>query len=762
MDRQIVVAGEITARFIGRPPSGAGEETFVRRAGGALQLALALRGLGVPCALEGAICSDALGQTLFADAEKAGIGVSGLAVCGGNTGFSVQDGTGRELGRCEEKLEFAGEKERALQPLRPGAIAFFSAKALGKEIYRELYARLDKAGALLILGCMGSEECAEPLLAQADVICLDEASACMCGPADRLLQGRTQAVVMFSGAGVSVTTAQATISLPETAAAPKGELLFSVAVLLCQLYGAGAQRLNLKQIFADAPFTEVLLRCMAAACRLQAGQSEQLHSVMLHAARGEAQILAFAQRKMEENAAAAAQSEWRLQYHISAPSGWINDPNGLIQMDGVYHVFYQLHPFSPEWGPMYWGHATSCDLAHWKHEPIALAPDQPYEAGCFSGSAVNDNGVLTLLYTAHNDGSEIKECQCMARSTDGGRTFVKSPQNPVIARCPKDGSADFRDPKVWRQGGRWQMVVGSGKHKKGRALLYSSRDLEAWEYQGIMHESDGTQGVMWECPNFCTVDGCDLLIFSPMEMKGHKSVYCVGKLNRDTNKFVQQACRELDHGLNFYAAQVFDDEQGRTLMIAWMDTWGADFPTQKDGWAGALTLPRVLHMREGTLLQQPVPELALLREECLQQGGFTAQKNKNPLRELKGECVEILMRFKRSSAGKGFSLNLRANAASGQRAQLIYDGEKNAFSLPHGLFSAKERARKEFIPCEAPQDVVDIHIFVDKCSVEAFIDEGALCFTQRIYPAPGSIFYELAADGLEVITFEAWRLGSAF
>ena len=767
MTRQILAIGEMNVAFTALP-TGGGEDLYARRSEGkALQVALALCRLSVPCALSGVIYSDALGQAVYSDAEKAGIDVSKIVISEGHTGISVRDINGREMFCCPAKgMEKPSLGEEKIS-LRTDGVTYFSADSLQNEMYLMLYRAVACNRAqkddVLILDCTGCTNMPEQqLLEKADVLCLDDQALRFYGMKSELLHGNTQAVVALEHEEVTIVTVQGTLEFPVVENMRTGKDSFGVVAVLYQIYAASMKRADLSHFFADISFVKTLARCIIAACRVPMDQGETLRNAILLAPEGTGQVLAFAQKKMDEMAPAVERSKWRLQYHIAAPSGWINDPNGLIQVDGVYHVFYQLHPFSPEWGPMYWGHVTSRDLAHWHHEPIALAPDQPYEAGCFSGSAVNDKGIITLLYTAHNDGNTIKECQCIARSHDGGRTFEKSPANPVLPHYPKDGSADFRDPKVWRQDGRWQMIIGSGKHRKGRALLYASADLEHWEYRGIMCESDGTQGVMWECPNFCTVDGRDVLIFSPMEMKKHKNVYSVGVFDNKIGKFTPACCRELDHGLNYYAAQIFEDEQKRTILIAWMDMWGADFPTQEDGWAGALTLPRVLHMRGDTLLQQPVPELTALRMECLQEGGFIVKKGENPLRELKGDCMEIFMRFDQASACSGFDLGLRSDAVSGRRALLRYDGQRKAFAMPHGLISEKEHVHLEYIPCEIRNGQIDVHIYVDKCSIEVFIDEGALCFTQRVYPSSEGVFYKLAADGLRVLEFEVWSLGNAF
>ncbi|EGK7611317.1 glycoside hydrolase family 32 protein, partial [Escherichia coli] len=136
-------------------------------------------------------------------------------------------------------------------------------------------------------------------------------------------------------------------------------------------------------------------------------------------------------------------------FHLAPPAGWMNDPNGLIWFNDRYHAFYQHHPMSEHWGPMHWGHATSDDMIHWQHEPIALAPgDENDKDGCFSGSAVDDNGVLSLIYTGHvwldgagNDDA-IREVQCLATSRDG----IHFEKQGVIL-TPPEGIMHFRDPK---------------------------------------------------------------------------------------------------------------------------------------------------------------------------------------------------------------------------------------------------------------------------------------------------------------------------
>ena len=160
-----------------------------------------------------------------------------------------------------------------------------------------------------------------------------------------------------------------------------------------------------------------------------------------------------------------------------APANWINDPNGLIQYKGEYHAFYQHHPYDENWGPMHWGHVKSKDLVNWEHCPVALAPGDEFDkGGCFSGSAVEDDGNLVLIYTGHNYIDKEKdiffENQNIAVSKDGGITFEKYENNPVIAKPPVDSIHHFRDPKVWKHEDKWYMVVGNST--KDLSLIHIS------------------------------------------------------------------------------------------------------------------------------------------------------------------------------------------------------------------------------------------------------------------------------------------------
>ena len=294
----------------------------------------------------------------------------------------------------------------------------------------------------------------------------------------------------------------------------------------------------------------------------------------------------------------------KLQYHVEPEKGWLNDPNGLCYFQGRYHAFFQHNPHAPVWDTMHWGHAVSDDLVHWEELPIALYPDQPYEAGqgCFSGSAVEKDGRLYFFYTAVD--KNLAQTQCLAW-TDDGVHFTKYEGNPILPQCPLDPTNwAFRDPKVfpWKDG-TYRMVLGAGVENVTTAvLLYSSPDLLHWDYVGPLFETT-EMGPTLECPDLFPLEDKWVLCFSRMDLP-LKVQYVIGDF--DGERFTPEEFVRPAHGPNFYAAQSFADHKGRRLVMAWMagQQIGPD-----DVRCGCLTVPMEVTFNDaGSLCFFPVEE----------------------------------------------------------------------------------------------------------------------------------------------------------
>ncbi|NGZ73948.1 glycoside hydrolase family 32 protein [Saccharibacillus alkalitolerans] len=528
-----------------------------------------------------------------------------------------------------------------------------------------------------------------------------------------------------------------------------------------------------------------------------------------------------AEASLAEARERAARNPWRLRYHPAAPAYWINDPNGFCFFRGEYHLFYQHHPFSSEWGPMYWGHLKSRDLAHWEHLPVALAPSEDYDAdGCFSGSAIEKDGRLWLMYTGNrwtgpDRDADLLQVQALAVSDDGV-SFEKFGRNPVIAEAPQGDihAFHFRDPKVWEHDGSYYCVLGSRtQDHRGQALLYRSADLIDWTFVGVMaggREDADILGYMWECPDLFALGGQEILAFSPQGVapRGdlyrnlHQAGYLLGRLDYGTGIFEHGGFVPLDYGFDFYAPQTMEDDRGRRVLIAWMAMWESEMPERAGDWAGAMTLPRVLTLENGRLLSRPAPELAQLRGEEVRHADVTvggaevggmgtaedqgggAQEHTAPasgaaaaeaasggtfragsaarrgkaLPGVSGECLELEVEFDAGTAS-AFGLALRVGEARGEETVLAYDRTEERLLLDRERSGAGPGGVRR-APLPLREGRLRLRVFLDRSSVEVFAGDGELAMTARVYPDAGSTGIRFFADGgvAEIVSLSCWTL----
>ncbi|MFN8104284.1 MAG: glycoside hydrolase family 32 protein [Acidimicrobiia bacterium] len=304
----------------------------------------------------------------------------------------------------------------------------------------------------------------------------------------------------------------------------------------------------------------------------------------------------------------------RPRFHFTAPSGWMNDPNGTLVHDGVYHLFYQHNPYRPRWGRIHWGHATSTDLVHWDHQPVALAPGGGLrERHCFSGCcAIAPDGTPTILYTRIGVAglatlARAGADQCAAHGSDDLLSWHRYRHNPVLTQSVHDGARvrHWRDPYVFRHDGWWWMLL-AGRERGlpgGSVLLYRGENLLDWEYRGRLCRGDTSVRRGLECPNYFGVADRWVLLISPYGPVR----YSVGEFRGE--RHVGDAWRTFDHGRAFYATNTFDDG-ARSVVVGWIRG-----PRGPD-WAGCLSLPREVGIAaDGALEIAPVAELATLRQE---------------------------------------------------------------------------------------------------------------------------------------------------
>ena len=324
--------------------------------------------------------------------------------------------------------------------------------------------------------------------------------------------------------------------------------------------------------------------------------------------------------------------------HIRPPRGWLNDPNGVCRIDGRYHVFFQYNPHAPVHGNVHWGHVSSTDLLRWTEHQIALAPRPAGidAAGCWSGCVVDDGGVPTALYTA-NPGPAGNATVGIARSDRTLEVWTQADE-PVVP-APADPDIDeVRDPFLFWFEGRRYAVQGAGKRGgRPQLLLWRCDDLEHLAELGPLLTVDDAVAAkvasadIWECPNLANIDGHWVVLLSVWRwVDGAHRLdgvrYLLGDLLSEGGRLRFHAASGglLDDGPAFYAPQLMDD--GRTLLWGWSWELDRDFgQVAQAGWAGSLTFPRELFVRNGRLGSRPAAELTDLRRERIDgtTGGIT-------------------------------------------------------------------------------------------------------------------------------------------
>jgi beta-fructofuranosidase len=446
----------------------------------------------------------------------------------------------------------------------------------------------------------------------------------------------------------------------------------------------------------------------------------------------------------------------RPRYHFLPPSNWMNDPNGLIQWNGMYHLFYQHNPDAAVWGKIHWGHATSPDLIHWQYLPVALAPTPggPDHSGVWSGCAVDWNGVPTVVYTGRDNDLEHV---CLASSHDGLNTWEKYQANPVIPAPPPGlDLMGFRDPCVWQAGGEWLMTIGTGiRNVGGAVLLYSSTNLTDWQYLGPLVVGDVNQkeplwaGEMWECPNFFTLGDRHVLLVSAMEFhppRGMYTLYFTGEFRN--YRFVPEKCAKMDGGdIYFYAPQAFMDESGRRIAFGWSQEARSQAAQVADGWAGVMTLPRLLETRtDGWVSQRPLPEVEMLRGEkrtwsnlALEPDTFGAHPL--VLDGLSGDTVEMEIVYDlRASGGDSdgsFGLLLRRSPGGEEWTEIRLErlNGKMVVDTRHSSLDITVNPGCFELPLDfSSLDRLCLRIFLDRSIIEVYANELAV-ITARVYPS---------------------------
>lgn len=438
----------------------------------------------------------------------------------------------------------------------------------------------------------------------------------------------------------------------------------------------------------------------------------------------------------------------RPRVHFAPARHWMNDPNGLIHHDGVYHLFFQHNPEGPDWGNMSWGHATSRDLLTWQEHPVALWFDDDEEV--FSGSVVfdeaNSSGFGTAgsspLIALYTSASSRGQAQALASSTDGGYRWEK--RGIVLDR----GTSDFRDPKVFRHQDRWIMVAVEAVDRQ--VHLFHSSNLHDWEPLSVFGPYGAPEGV-WECPDLFPIGDRWVLTLSvnPGHPTGGSGMqYIVGDF--DGVSFTPTRWDWLDHGHDYYAGITFSGLAERT-MLAWLGNWmyAAEVPTHP--WRGSAALPRRLALRGDTLVQLPAVRVDLT--PVYEASGVTLPAGRFDLpSEAHGAALRIQARVRPGSAA--FELCVRGAEEDASAVSIRYAAGVLTVDRSSAVSSdlAPSLGAEAAVAVPLRDGALELDVWVDTTSVEVFADGGATTMSEAIFTVGRhvGVFVESSEPGVVV------------
>ena len=449
-------------------------------------------------------------------------------------------------------------------------------------------------------------------------------------------------------------------------------------------------------------------------------------------------------------------SVYRQKFHVQPVTGLSSDPNGFVFHEGKWHLFYQWTPWGAVHGLKYWYHVTSKDLVHWTNEGIGLKPDSFYDnKGVHSGSAISADGQLYFFYTGnHRDENWVRTpYTCAAKLSADGKP-QKLPE-PLFG--PRDDYSEHqRDPKVvYRpENNTYYILIGAQTlDEKGTVLVYRSQNLlEGWVFAGQLNVPGYEAfGGMWECPYIVNISGKDVLIFSPQytTLPGRASstnhnVYLIGHMDYDTLTFTPESDYQyLDFGFDFYAAQgaANVNDPDKAILISWIGLPDNHYPTEPEEWEGSMTLPRELRLSGNRLIQTPVEGISALRKNEIPAEGKLPEYGEMEA-TFTGTDTDLVLYTKADGSG-GFSIH--------------YDSDKKELTVDRtGMDKHFNENVGEVLSVPLPDVLKKLQIFIDRCSVEIFINDGEATFTSHIYPTEAEHNYTITNyNSLKIWQYEA-------
>ena len=474
-----------------------------------------------------------------------------------------------------------------------------------------------------------------------------------------------------------------------------------------------------------------------------------------------------------------AADQFRPLYHFSSPENYMNDPNGLCQWQGRYHMFYQFRPTGVD--RVHWGHTVSDDLIHWRDLPPAIFPTT--ERDCFSGQTLVEEDRVVAIYHGTQSGNAI------ATASDPLLlNWEKHPNNPVIPGDNRSATgADITpsregyrvfDPCIWKEAdGYYYSVSGTfqggdrGSNAVGVDHLFRSEDLAEWEYLGPLMEDAffAEPGEDAAVPNFWPIgNGKHMLLLFSHKRAGR---YYIGEYDTEAHRFRPETHGRMNYGPwvvgSLHAPSATIDDSGRYLGIFNMHTGKDSADTDE-----MMTLPRHYWLdSDDSLMMAPVNEVESLRSDRRSAGPiYIAPNSEVPLEDIGGQSIEIRATIAPEEAREVGLYVLRSPNGAERTRVSLYSNDHRRFDTSSLQIDVSESSQSGLVWARSGEigplklsegEPLELRVFIDRSIIEVFANDRQ-CLTVRVYPHQLSRGVSLFArgGGARVLSLDCWQMRS--
>ena len=262
---------------------------------------------------------------------------------------------------------------------------------------------------------------------------------------------------------------------------------------------------------------------------------------------------------------------------------------------------------------------------------------------------------------------------------------------------------------------------------------------------------------------------------SPQDMRawglefhnGNNSLFIYGQYDKKSHEFTRENITSADYGLDFYAPQTMLTEDGRRILIGWMQSWDANITPAPFQWSGMMTIPRELTYEQGRIYQRPVRELEAYRTDMVQYENVPITES-TVLSGIRGRVLELLVEI----TGFGFE-HFRIRFAQNEEYETFvqYSHKKRCLTIDRTHSGIDRdvvcRRKMELAPMrvfpgkgEGEQEVLKLRILLDKYSVEVFANDGEKVMSSLFYTPMEADGIAFDCDGTACISVTKYSFGN--